>query len=139
MCWISEKPAILKIASEDIKVFKIVEKFENNIISVYRGYEYKIGKLYETEIGLTETSSITFIHYGFHSYSDKCKLDPNGTYFKQPAFRIMFKDICLDEFSCRGLSYYKVDCIIPKGSQYYENDRGEIVSDKIILKEIIND
>ena len=138
MCWISKTPAILKIASEDIKVFKIIEKFENNIISAYRGFEYKIGQLYETEIGLTETFSTSSIRQGFHSYSNECRLEQGCTYLKQPAFRIMFKGTCLDSFGCYKVSYCKVNCIIPKGSQYYENDMGEIVSDKIILKEIID-
>ena len=137
MCWISKTPAILKIASEDIKVFKIIEKFENNIISAYKGFRYKIGQLYETEIRLTETFSSAFIQQGFHSYSNECRLERDCTYLEQPAFRIMFKGSRLDGFS--KVSYYKVNCIIPKGSQYYENEFGEIVSNKIIIKEIIDD
>lgn len=139
MCWFGERNAVLKIAEEDINVFKIAIKSENTIISAYKGFQYKIEQLYETEINLEKGYTFASIDKGFHSYSNKCRLIKGCSHFGYSAFRIMFKTRLLDSFGRHAVPYCRVDCIIPKGSQYYENEYGEIVSNKIILKKVIDD
>ena len=54
-------------------------------------------------------------------------------YFKRDAVYYI-----LDYFK-RDAVYYKLNCVIPKGSEYYENEFGEIVSNKlqVVSQEII--
>ena len=151
---------VLSTAQEDIECFKVVgvrklqyfKKFllgKKKIFSFFRDYKYSLNKLYKIdEIVVCKYLSLYRVNRGFHSYSKYCSthwvLNPfqncilevrtNIPYFKgiiatYPSESVHKKNL-LGETKV-------VRCIIPKGSKYAINNIGEIVSDQIILKEII--
>ena len=152
---------VLSTAQEDIECFKVVgvrklqyfKKFllgKKKIFSYYRGYKYSLNKLYKIdEIVVCKYLSIYRISCGFHSYSSEyCSAN-----WVLNSFQNLTLAVCTNIPRFMGIiaSYsqefiYKknlleetkvVRCIIPKGSKYAINNVGEIVSDQIILKEII--
>lgn len=140
MCWNTKKPAVLKMAEKDRAVFKVVEQIDEKLLSNYRKFPYEIGKLYETRIGDRKAAFGRLrIEEGFHSYSNKCKWEPLYA-FPDTVYRVAFGNLSLAIFDLSVIhKHVRVSCIIPKGSLYYENEYGEIVSDKIIIKEIVED
>lgn len=111
MCWIS-KTCIKQIATEDILIFKLMEKVTPfNCVSFIQYFNYNYKHLYSlgSEIVVETGDSIYIINEGFHSY-----------------------DICLlPEFEPIRTSL--VVGIIPKDAVYYKNTCGEIVSNQIII------
>ena len=154
---------VLSTAQEDIECFKVVgvrklqyfKKFllgKKKIFSYFRDYKYNLNKLYKIdEIVVCKYLSVYRIDCGFHSYSSKyC-----STHWVLNSFQNLILEVRTNIHSFMGTgtiasyspeSVYKknlleetkvVRCIIPKGSKYAINNNGEIVSDQIILKEII--
>lgn len=129
MCWIGTSSA--KIAEKDIVVYKIGKVLNNKFRSLYQNYFYGAKEL-NTKISLRPASDQDYLpHFliweGYHSYKD---------------VTIPFNEL---EESFRGMyvgkikiimplinDYYLGTFIIPKGSEYYENHVGEIVSSNII-------
>lgn len=131
MCWLGR--CIRKVAKRDITVYKLGFISENNFISLYQDYIYEIKKINkEIELkpdlfykdGLGDNGAI---YKGYHSY----------VYISMPYSgldsycRIIYlgkKPHCIRLLNL----YYVAAFIIPKGSEYYENSKGEIVSSNII-------
>ena len=45
------------------------------------------------------------------------------------------RNFVIDSFIIEAhANMYKLNCIIPKGSEYYENEFGEIVSNRLLVK-----
>ncbi len=150
MCWKTNnlKP-IKKKAKEDIPVFKIVRVNEDDVImSYYKQFFYKCGKTYNTEIGKMQKTEyqvdpIHYIEEGFHSYSADCtynycgKVIPSdlvGFSCLKEAMVVLLegKEIFCDTLVSRdGFKVKKLNCIIPKGAEYYLNETGEYVSNQI--------
>lgn len=139
MCWRSTK-LDKQIATKNIKVFKVGYVINGKLISYYRSYSYDFNQLYETDINPIRWPGGHYILNGFHSYDRKkckCKKDKK-TYTwdiytfcsSSPYSRIIPLASYSDENSI-------VECIIPKGSEYYENEKGEIISNQIIIKNLI--
>ena len=130
MCWISFNKPIKMIAEKDIPVVKFVYKRQGGYQSVYYRYPYKIGD----EV----TSTIIFggenyIREGLHSYIP-CSIYLEGwhSYYicvklKNSCFNV---DTLFSEYD-DGSTLVQMNCIIPKGSEYYVNERGEVVSNKL--------
>ena len=120
MCFIlKRKNSIrLKIARKDITCYKIVYKSdisEDAVISNIYNYEYVIGGLYETIIGirrLNDTEQNVIVESGFHSYRHK----PIPQTLDHDEFIVM--------------------CTIPKGSIYAKNENF-YVSSHIVINEVI--
>ena len=142
MCWIGRKgEAIKRDAKRDIEVFKIIYKTINGRYkSYYWNFEYKKNEVNQGELRVANCSpEITNILSGFHSYKSLDMLNNRGI------------NICVKPIKGSGetidyvYSIYEKDkliiakFIIPKGSEYYENQNGEIVSNQIIFKEEVND
>lgn len=131
MCWSYYKYIDKKkrIAETDIRTFKILKSVEQILCAYYQNYKYTIGKL-------NSVNSLELIRNkifeGFHSYdlNNDCLSALGGIVVqgKEGGF--------LDYFS-RADHIVKVECTIPKGSEYYENSLGEIVSNKLIVDKII--
>lgn len=140
MCWRTKKPAVLKMAEKDRAVFKVIQQIDERLSSYYKRFPYEIGKLYETKIGDRKVKRGELcIDEGFHSYSNKCKWEPLYQII-DTIHKVTFGNFVLAIFDFSVLyKHVRVSCIIPKGSLYYENEKGEIVSDKIIIKKIIYD
>lgn len=142
MCWTSHnyKHPVKIIADEDIKVFKIVNR---NLTSVYEDFQYEIEREYKLmepivlEIG--STAGMWLINKGFHSYcfeTVKIYVDYYSNIFSHETIQeisIYTKFGRNDKFVGDIGKYIIAECIIPKGSTYYINEFGEIVSDKISI------
>ena len=141
MCWVG-KVDDKKIATEDIKTRKIVDKFKGSYYGYYQEwFEYEIGKEYNTKVTPRDGSKYGIvIEAGFHSY----------------AWDIEMKQLCAGDIKVRSLRHlggqtvyqnngkyggdHKIavmECTIPKGTAYWENQVGEIVSEKLIVEEEI--
>ena len=143
MCWVG-KLEDKKVATEDIKVKKILDKFMGFYYAYYQEwFEYKLGEVYETTVEPRVHNFIEgayLIDNGFHSY----------------AWDIEMKQLCAGDIKVRSLRHlggqtiyqnngryggdHKIavmECTIPKGTVYWENQVGEIVSEKLILEEEI--
>lgn len=142
MCWITNKKLKFKIAKENIPIYKICRKINDEITSYYKLFEYRLDWLYNTNFEVSLAANMTEIYKGFHSYS------PKKTYFEKRYDTTIdiFKSESLIEFllvsnSNKIASYpfgIVVSGYIPKGSAYAFNEYGEYVSDSIILNKIEN-
>ena len=116
MCWFGNLAS--KIATEDIQVYKIFFIKNDIILSPIFSFIWEKGITYETSINTSRIyNSIT---NGFHSLRDYPVLIDNDWYTKSG------HNILLVQNQDKVLKV-----IIPKGSTYYENVHGEIVSNKL--------
>lgn len=138
MCWTGNDMAIKKIAERDFYVYKIGKVIENNIfISDIRGYSYIPKRPNRTiplvPYGLCVGNYIIdsyIIDRGYHSYKWVALDD---SYLNERCLCLGNYDNALKE----NLSLYGGYCcigtfIIPKGTEYFENEHGHIVSSDII-------
>jgi hypothetical protein len=110
-----------KVATNDIEVYKILRVLNESISSpCFSGFNWKLGIQYEANVCFKDTKRI--IHEGFHSLRECPKTD------KYRWLTIDNKDIFI---KCTNDRIFKA--VIPKGSTYYENEYGEIVSNKLKL------
>ena len=131
MCWISNI-TLKKIAERDFYVYKIGKIVWNNIfISDIRGYNY-VPKCPNRIVPLVPYSLCVdsyIIDRGYHSYK---WIALDNTYPRERCLYLGNYDNALKE----NLSLYKYCCIatfiVPKGSEYFENKYGHIVSSEII-------
>ena len=140
MCWKTKLStrAEAKIAYSPVKVFKVCKKTDEHILSYYFSQEYEVGKTYRLDNGLKFNtddylSNRTYhIYQGFHSYSpEKIKIRQ----VKHGMVDVKTKEgVVLDYYDFENI--VRVDCIIPEGSVYYENENGEFVSDIIRIDSI---
>lgn len=139
MCWIEIKDNVnVQVADKDFKVYKIVlDANKQSCTSIVKGFVYTANTLYtiptiEYEVFNHHYREIK-IEKAYHSYT--------GIHF------ICGTSYCIyyGATRCRDLLFgnravcipfeneaYIATFIIPKGSKYIINTKGEIVSDKII-------
>lgn len=111
MCWIS-KTCIKQIATEDIPIFKLMEKVTPfNCVSFVKYFNYNYKHLYslDSEIVVETECNHYTINKGFHSYD----------IWLLPDFEVIRESLVVG--------------IIPKNAIYYKNELGEIVSNQIII------
>lgn len=160
MCWVG-KTEHKHVAKEDIEVRKMLlkereELFDNpSFVSPYQFMKYVIGIGYVTKINPCHSfpqfdSSRITINEGFHCYSpSKCRFVKHENLQGETSVITVYllcdsknlaeqarNTICFPADIYRNPVVMKA--IIPKGTTYYENDSGEIVSEKLIVKEIDN-
>lgn len=136
MCWVERKEAVdIQIADRDIEVYKIVYKAnKKSCKSCVRGFMYEANTLYKmpsVQISFN-VLNIIGIEKAYHSYT-KIQYTLSRIYEKDSIYtgkRIIFgnqlRSIILDN------PYYVATFVIPKGSQYAVNWKGEIISNQII-------
>lgn len=122
MCWSSKTKPVLQIAEEDIPVKKILlcrEGTNNYVSPCYREFSWNVNKVHTTKLGEPIKPFLTYdISQGFHSCENIRAL---GTFWAIGWHVIFERD-----------SYEVVlNAIIPKGSEYYKNEYGEYVSNKL--------
>lgn len=113
MCWETSKTRYKQphVATRDINVTKVVRNVDDVIKPLYyHGVVYHINKQYSTNITPEIQDDILKIRKGFHSYK---KTNKYLFYAKQHMHTIM-------------------NCVIPKGTKYYLNEKGEYVSESLI-------
>ena len=139
MCWIEIKDNInVQIADKDFEVYKIVlDANKQSCTSIVRGFNYTVGTLYaiptiESKVIDPYCGKIK-IEKAYHSYTEVHFIWDSSYYIHCGA------TICKDMlFGKRGIcipfenDWYIATFIIPKGSMYIINTKGEVVSDKII-------
>ena len=125
-----------KIAKKDIVVYKVCSKIDDNKVRAsYYERIYRKNALYNSTFSYTnqETYSdntegftmhelgkpLSFVAEGFHAFTSLDK--------KRLVLQIWEDD---KDVVCKF--------IIPKGAKYYQNIAGNIVSNQIIFKEILN-
>lgn len=141
MCWYSEKLKI-KTAKKDIPVWKIVRSitdnsYDNICKSLYKKYTYFKGILVTTPIEFEVRYNGIIGTIGVHSYSNKLKweMDNGSIYVYKKRIFSNFKDyiIAIGSSNTRIARFH-----IPKGYQYAENKKGEIISFAIVFDSFIN-
>ena len=143
MCWAEKlENTNIQIADRDIEVYTVDYKAnKKSCKSCVRGFMYEANTLYKMpSIELTKSYihrmysviSMIYIQEAYHSYT-KIQYTFSRFYEKDSIYtgkRIIFGNqlttIILDN------PYYVATFVIPKGSTYIINTKGEIVSDKII-------
>lgn len=143
---------------EYLKKCLVRDKSFTRIISPYRGFCYEVGETYEEKINSSESVNVEIaIDRGLHCYSNKCPhiIEDIGRSVsmiicRKPGIlrRILFVNKpgrpigifsseedspAVDRFRSLLLAQF----IIPAGTRYYENDKGEIVTEKYIFKDYI--
>lgn len=137
MCWLG-KIDKRNILTEDVFCYKVLTP---GLTSVYKNFQYSLNKLYTTELLIPQHNighlRLLTIEYGFHSYSTSCEFLLKYCEFSQSVKIQKLNDngryCILDSISPGCLVY----CQIPKGAECYENQQGEIVSNQIIIKNVV--
>lgn len=136
MCWKCLGLANPQRALVDKRVFKIVRKINSKeFASYFQDHTYQLNvKCPLIDIQVYTILPEQYITEGYHSYNINLDYVENkelqtlkilGVTGVLECYSLM-RDIC-------GL-----ECIIPKGTLFYENERGEIVSETIIPLSIFN-
>ena len=136
MCWVGKNAC--RIARRDIAVYKMGSISENIFISLYQNYIYEIGKINKDIVLIPDMRDninrvlkiedhLCTIYRGYHSYTNismsysDLGLYSRTIYLGKLPHILWLKNYC-----------YIATFIIPEGSNYFENDKGEIVSSNII-------
>lgn len=139
MCWIEIKDNVnVQVADKDFKVYKIVlDANKQSCTSIVKGFIYTANTLYaiptiEYEVFNHHYREIK-IEKAYHSYTGIHFICGTSYYIHDGATRcrdLLFgnRAVCIP-FENEA---YIATFIIPKGSKYIINTKGEIVSDKII-------
>lgn len=146
MCWknykreekvikVNDEP-ICHIAEADILTYKIIQHHYGRLYAYFQRMPYEVSKVYSLEdfgekLIVSHTMDNTpYIKEGFHTYTDDNYLmfDCMGNVDVNYMFDAIQHYIASDGNAAVA------QCVIPKGSKYYVNDRGEVVSDRIIIK-----
>lgn len=123
MCFYMTKESKVLVAKRDIKVYKIGTYADNDSFNsfYYNNFTYSVNQTVFENVEFTN-----MIEKGLHSYI-MCELVPFAT--------------DMDLYSCENFLYplsllvytiYLGEFIIPKGTTYCLNNKGEVVSDGLI-------
>lgn len=124
MCWISSKPPVRRIAKEGIYTYKVVYDYSEFLCdSLIMGFVYEYYKLYTQNKAIMPLCGARtnkwIIEEGFHSYR---------TWLTA---KKAFEGFSTDSSIRKKIKI--VQCIIPKGTIFYINEKNEIVSNNIII------
>ena len=137
MCWIGRLKD-RRIAEKDVTVYKILSKdMDGNYTAPYRHTRYAIGKKYMVEVKPYHSGfsyDNCHIHEGLHSFSGNCLVQYGSTvdaYIYNERVQFLYSiNVCLTSLAVIA------KCTIPQGSEYYQNEHGEIVSEELIINEV---
>ena len=143
MCWIENTRSFdLQIADKDIEVYKIVSDASKlSCESLIQGFVYKANIRYEMDVmkliapslnSPFDTTDSIYITKAYHSYT-KIRFTLKKSYESYLDF--VYKGIIAGNLLMPikiDNPYYVATFVIPKGSQYAVNWKGEIVSNQII-------
>ena len=141
MCWESKKLKV-KTAKRDIPSWKVVysdeSSYETECYALYhRTYSYLKGEIRHSRMHF-DFINLILGHEGFHSYSKKLNpiITGEGIYIIKKYFLGLRKKVI--ELYPNQRCIKIAEFCIPKGANYAINEKGEIISDKIIFKNIID-
>ena len=139
MCIIfGKKKPVKRVAKRHIPIIKYCYMSVGGIHSWYRGKKYILNTEYE--VYLEQVPKDTpygdyFLEIGLHSYSRNVvhNIQYISLYNREVVF-ISYKTKPLDTLKNYTMGIIvKVYGYIPKGSEYFKNDRGEYISNRIVL------
>ena len=129
MCWLGK--CDIKIAKRDFYVYKLGSVSDKGFKSLYQNFIYEpkeINKKVELNpIPFYKDKSLYVIYEGYHSYKD--------IVMPYSDLRSYCRTIYLGKIKLSHYPYniyHLATFMVPKGSIYYENIYGEIVSSNII-------
>ena len=131
MCWIGRKDT-KQVAKRDFYVYKVGLVMGKTFISLFQKHIYGI-KRSNPIIPLKpveDNCGLVIIEAGYHSYKEVAI-----EFYSNPNFRNIYLGDAIKGFVNELSLYshlYLCTFIVPKGSEYYINSRGEIVSSNII-------
>ena len=133
MCWYG-RLLDEKVAKKDITTYKILGRKGDVYFAPYRDFQYKVGKIYSTEIKPNVYNLVIEIYEGVHSLHEDCRVQYScpTAFFIYNTFGLWIYSICTA--SNRNVVIAK--CTIPQGTRYFENEDGEIVSESIRIDEV---
>ena len=135
MCLITEQitPIILE---KDLVVYKqIIRKNRNIVFSNFCEFEYKLGKLYQTDIEYSDNRSPYDSTASEYYYSDTMIGKPLQSYgigFHSVLSKERFRFVSKFDKNDRIVS-----CTIPKGSEVYYDKTGLVISNQIVINKIL--
>ena len=138
MCWVTKNKVEKKIASEDIIVYKVVRKgCLSSFRSPYQCTPIEVGKTLVASDGFFDEIEGDIKNEGMHAYwKDEILVARcNLVYFFLPMGNPDW-----DTFNDYWPAYsetFLAKCIIPAGAVYFLNERGEVVSEKLIVTDNI--
>lgn len=142
MCWEAKKLKV-KTAKRDIPIWKVVYKSESSYETecyafYHRNYYYLKGQVRHSCMHFINILNRISGYEGFHSYSKKLTpiITKDCIYIRKKYFLGLRKKI-IESYPNRR-STKIAEFSIPRGANYAINEKGEIISDKIIFKNIID-
>lgn len=159
MCWAKNTSSTLPptplVSDGTVRIFKVCKIRMGYLCGYYyTSFNYILGQEYQTTINVSysEKQKKYIGNQGFHSYdASKCKVNilELGDIFGRVK-RVLIEvarlfansiyyitDYQLKDIVFKDASAYLVEGYLPKGTRYYVNEYGEIISDKIVLSKII--
>lgn len=148
MCWRTTEsfPDALerRTAVKDIVAYKVLRLEEGGrFFSYLQGFEYTPQRtcvLSEDLVMSKDVNGDRTINEGFHSYGGGCIVKTWGVsgmigIYGQYRYKLLYlyDSMGMGNYDCDSGDTVFARCVIPEGSAYYENERGEIVSDGICL------
>lgn len=135
MCLLTyqKEPIILK---EDRVVWKTLHK---DLTTVYYNFKYELNTLYKESIKFSSSSKCYDNEQSIYQTEDKQSLK-KGVFSISEDFHAFCDEKYIDIIIERYDSYpfHKFKCIIPAGSEYYEDETGLCVSNQIIIVEKVD-
>lgn len=143
MCLITDKIE-KQIATEDMIVFKGMSR---NLISPFQGFEYTLDTLFETELveasrggknnnGWSCCCDLDY-NYLIKNYGNICSNNPKLISIKRGFSSGLTKET-IEEMLNPDWGDVIFECTIPKGSEYYTDSVGFVISNKIIINKLAN-
>lgn len=153
MCWVGKR-SDKKVAKTNIGVQKVLmmsDKDVDRFLSPYRYEVYTANEEKKHTIVIRDDivdelkEDLIRIDIGLHSYSKKCKIEKTRRKPTPEDPPMNFLIVCPNSLFGNTHTYFDsithglrrtpvmVKAIIPKGTTYYENKRGEIVSEKLVI------
>lgn len=151
MCLITTQQEAF-ISAEDMTVYKSMYHYLGRIRAIHREFYYDIGKLYETEIKEVEKSyhrlaadevdektlSRLEEYSGWELGYRGGKPIQNIRYIGQ-GFHSALRESRARELGSDSYANFIYRCTIPEGSEYFLNPSGLVVSNKLIINELIGE
>lgn len=137
MCLITDqkKP---KIAEEDMTVYKILIENKGIYSAMFQDFEYDLNVLYKTIIKRSSDMS------GMDDIDEDALTGTFGNWKKSrklvaygQGYHSAYKEERLENLA-RDFGGVIMECTIPKGSKYYDNISGLVVSNQLIIIKQVN-
>lgn len=142
MCWISEVLKAENSGESKIPIFKILRMYDNSkeLAAYYRATPYVLNREYNASILPHFIDSCFEINEGLHCYSNSCKFASFGDgihIFLPKEVTVTYSDGKRIDFD----GPYKAVVVkgyIPSNTRFYINEIGEIVTQRLILTNVLD-